>query len=453
MSRVRFGPLLTLGAAAVAVHLLLVVTGRFEPRWQRDTESYRDFDWSSLALALEQPRTVGYPLFLKLAERVAPDLAAVPLLQWFAHLLAVLIFYLGLRAAGIRGGPAVASCLPLLIGRSVIHFVPQVTGDALAVSCSIAAMGCLLGINAARGRWAAWGGLTLFTLLAYQIRPAYLFLVALWPVLGLLLDVLVVRRGRSAAEYLHRVGLLAALSVLPLVAFCALRAATVGHFGLVSFGGYNIVGIAGQLLDDDLVPNLSADLQPLARDILRRRRPLPDEPARDFHAMEARYNDIIWQVALPAATEHFGDDRVALNRGLARLSREILESRRAEYLQWLVGNAKHALMQIHLLMLLDIGSVLAALVILGALGYSLFRGPASQSAERRGDEVSIGPMDFREVHLLLWSALAFAAAKTMLVILVEPAIDRYMTGAMIFLPAVVGGLAWRVIVWVRGSRP
>ncbi len=42
---------------------------------------------------------------------------------------------------------------------------------------------------------------------------------------------------------------------------------------------------------------------------------------------------------------------------------------------------------------------------------------------------------FRDVHLVLWTALAFAVAKGALVVLVEPANDRYMTGAMSLLPA------------------
>jgi hypothetical protein len=57
---------------------------------------------------------------------------------------------------------------------------------------------------------------------------------------------------------------------------------------------------------------------------------------------------------------------------------------------------------------------------------------------------------FREALLLLSTALAFAAAKTALVILVEPAIDRYMTAAITFLPPALAVYAARYIEAAKG---
>ena len=79
---------------------------------------------------------------------------------------------------------------------------------------------------------------------------------------------------------------------------------------------------------------------------------------------------------------------------------------------------------------------------------ALIAGPAAPRAPPRAPPEAA--VRFREAHLLLWTALAFAAAKTALVILVEPAIDRYMTGAITFLPPALAVYACWYVESVAG---
>jgi hypothetical protein len=270
-----------------------------------------------------------------------------------------------------------------------------------------------------------------------------MFLIPLWPIVSIAADRLILRREASWRTILRRGGGFSAATLVPFALFCTVRWAVVGHWGLVSFGGYNLIGIVGQFLEPDSVESLPHRLQPLAQGMLDKRAELPsyDSPT-SFVAMEQAYNPTIWQMAVPTARELHGDDAVAVNRALTELSGRLLRQNLPSYGRWLIWNAIHAVKGIVLLTATDLGTRLLFLLFLLAHAWSLWRGPPAVEgpAPSDVDRQQLAVIRFREMHLVFWTALAFATAKTLLVILVEPANDRYMTGAMTLLPAALAVL-------------
>lgn len=401
-----------------------------------DSREYLDFAWSSLHGVLTSPRTVGYPLFLQFCRVFGNPEQVAPVLQTWALMTAVWVFFGGLRAAGFRASVAACCAGVLLLGRAGHELSVALLSDSLAISLSLAAAGCFLATTGKSSPLWAWIGLTVCTLAAYHTRPAQLFLLPLWPVLGWFLDCCLLRRDMARGLRWQRVGWYCVAAGAPFLAFCTLRGAVVGHWGLVSFGGYNIVGVAGQVLEADDIPQLADDLQPLAHDILDRRNALGDEFPRpavvNIQIYEERFNPVVWRCAVPAARAKYGDDPLQINRALTRLSREILSQRPFDYFHWLCCNSLHALKQIILLTATDYGTLFAGLTGLLALGWQLL-------TQRISTAGAAGQQQFLERQLLFWTAIAFAGSGSLLVILVEPAIARYITAAMVLLPATAMG--------------
>lgn len=502
-SRLARRPFVWLLGAILFVLAFLHVSGRLESQREPDTAAYTDFDWSSGQAILANTRTIGYPAFLKCLTELGVDESLVPLLQALAQALAAVLFFSGLCLAGLRPWIALCTTLPFLISRNMFEFVSRVLPDAISISAVIAGAACLLifaalrpsvvassrrdlGLAMARPRtgtaagsfvvrtapilrWLALGGLTGFTFLAYQLRPAYLFVIGLWPIWVLLIDWILGREVARAAEKYDATVIAAgclprtrrgnfavvcAACLLPFVAFCTLRWQLVGHWGLVSFGGFNVTGITTQFLDDELAEELPDSLRPVAREVLRRRALSAFRPPADFWTMEAQFNTMVWSVSHPAAVALHGEDPVAVNRELTRLAHETIRRRPRDYARWLVGNAKHALKQIQFLCLLDPGgeSLFAILLLTHLAMLCIGPRPRIRNGEDPHSATRMTTPDavirYRERHLLFWTALTFAAAKSTLVILVEPAIDRYMTGAITFLPS---ALAVYVAAYVEHS--
>lgn len=420
---------------------------RFEPTVETDSSSYTAFDWSSPKSILSNQRTFGYPLFYVLVNAVSRDPHAVPFMHWLALMLSAIAVHEGLTAAGYRQYTAVWASATLMFGRAFMDLGHSITADSLACSLSIAAAGCFLGsVGTNSCRW-SWWGLVVLTFFAYQTRPAYLFLIPLWPVLSLFLDRLVLRRSCPWKDSLRRLGTYAAVTALPFMAFCTLRYAVVGHWGLVSFGGYNLIGVVGQFLDQPSVEAMPGELRPLAQTILERSKQLNDaQPPSSFLAMETMYNPTIWEVFVPTVKEAHGDDPLAINRVLSQLSGELLRQHPRQYVRWLVWNGVHAVRQIVMLTLTDNGTRLLMAILFLVHLLSLWRGPSERNADsdvgpdRAGDGHPAANR-FLELHLIFWTAVGFAAAKGLLVVLVEPANDRYMSGAMPLLPAAIAVFA------------
>lgn len=424
-----------LATLALLLAVILWFSGRLSPTQMPDTRSYLEYDTSTLSAALSDVRTFGYPLFL----RAVGTMELVPVAQYFAMVLSVLLFYGGLRRVGYRRWTALCCAATLLPGRAVFDLGHVVTSDSLAISLSVACTGAFLMITSDRPGPMAWIAFTSLTFLACQVHPSYLFLVPMWPIVSLVLDRYLLRRDDTLQTHARRAFTIAMASATPFLAFCTLRWFVVGHWGLVSFGGYNIVGIAGQFLDEELLAELPADLQPLGQQMLENRRSHDDvATTTDFATMEAMYPATVWQIAVPAAEEVTDSSPTSVNRILTRFSLTVIQHRPKRYALWLAADSNHARRQLTTLTAFDKGTLCLGIAYLLIQTVSLVRGTPNPEPGRDSDTDASRR---RERLVLFWIAVFHAVGKTGLVILVEPANDRYMTGAMVLLPAVIA-------VWV-----
>lgn len=431
-------PVFWLTALAVVSFLNAFAAHRFQSRVEPDSSSYEDFDWSSTKSVLASERTPGYPLFLRFVGTISTSSRAVPIAHWLALMLACLIFYRGVKLAGLRTSTAIFSAGTLMLSSGVLEFGPVITADALAIALAVASAGCFFGTLGSPVTYASWAGLILTTFATYLTRPAYLFLIPLWPLLSVVLNRLILRREERWRKSTRRGLMHAAACVIPFLAYCLTRLLVVGHFGLVSFGGYNFVGVVGQFLTEDDVPKLSEELRPIAEGMLQRRSEFEGwTPPSDYYAMERMFNNTVWDFAVPSAEEELGESPVAVNATLSQLGWELLLLHRGEYVRWLAWNGWHGVAYIVQLTALDRGVVCLLLLLLAAHLAGLKRGPKSNIERIADHSTASSQRRFVEAHLLLWSAVAFAAAAALLVVLVEVANDRYMTGAMTLLPAAI----------------
>src|SRR5262249_45792735 len=170
--------------------------------------------------------------------------------------------------------------------------VARMWGAAVGGRCSFRRGGFFLWAGPAPAEPWLWAALTASLFLTYQVRPIYQFLVVLFPVIGWVLLGMIA--GRDPWRRLRwRVFLgLAAVGLLPFLGWCTLRLYVVGHLGLVSFTGNTMGGIAGQILDETVVPELPEWHQDFARRLLERRdKILAGQLRADFGPWEPAFDE------------------------------------------------------------------------------------------------------------------------------------------------------------------
>jgi ankyrin repeat protein len=413
-------------------------------------DSYFHVTLSPLKEALSGLRTLGYPLFHVFVASQGQGLTAYPEAQLLILIPCVFVFALGLRAYGLSGLAALAAASPLLW----IVPVEQVIPETLAKCFAIAAAGCLLWAAGTRSA-IAYLGLALTVFLAFQMRPAFLFLVAWVPAAWLFLYAR--RWGLHHQAHWLRHALRTALAcTIPLLLFCLFRLAIVGHFGLVSFGGQNTIGIAIELMVPATVDRLPPEDRPMARLLARGREAWPaprfitpqgprPEWARTAEVYAANVNRITrsTMAKFPAAEGKM--DNVALDKALSRVSLHTFEAGSPLYLAWLSGAAIESLrMAFHLLLGggggegFGLGPHASISLLLVLIALTLLSWPVELRAFGPGSR----PYFSRAATVLLFVAGTFFLSKMLLVILVEPPLARYVEAAAFLLPCVFAALFW-----------
>ncbi|MBX3440829.1 MAG: hypothetical protein KF774_00380 [Planctomyces sp.] len=418
------GIMLVFGAA-------LYARGRLSPVIVPDTSGYTEFPFRPLSAALEHYRTPGYPLFLKFAGKVASHWRAVPLLQYVLYCMAVLLFASAFATVA-RTGKA-ATCGLWLLGANIV-IGPEATVAAVATDFLAAALGLTVVAlvlrravfeHPSRGSTLLIAGVVAA---AWLVRPAMVFLIALIPVLSLAL-----RRVLHAHLPWNRLRrdfvVLMIAGAFPLLAYCSLRAAVVGRFGIVSFGGYNLIGVAGQFLDAQHVKLLPDRMRPLAEAAVERQSALwpADHPGAhedrlNYARLEARYDDTIWKVYAPIAEERSDGNNAEVNSRLRELATSIIRARSRDYATWLTKASRQAARKLAADFILNPWSLLAALLLISLELAVILRGRHTTAAPSRGTKV------------LFLIAFLYSVFSLAVVVPVCPPLGRMTDAAGLFLP-------------------
>lgn len=281
--------------------------GRLELGMLPDTHGYREAGRaSSLSEALASHRTHVYPALLRFYDRAGRTWKEIPRLQAVVYFAAVVVFFAGLRIYSGSAWLALAAAIPLIYAKSHVFLAWAMT-DSLSVSLTLVVFGLLFVLASRPASWPTWVGLTVAVLLSYHTRPSTLFLVGLVPALALVLRLC--RRRQPLRGLARWTAGLAAATVLPYLLYALLRLVVVGHFGVVAFGGANLIGATATLLDKWAVAALPpGDSKVVARRLLDRRtekgwyRMEFDIPAEYYFD---QYNTNVWQMAVPVTRRRF----------------------------------------------------------------------------------------------------------------------------------------------------
>lgn len=419
-----------------------------------DTPSYLDFPFRPLEAGLASTRTYGYPLFLEIVLGLTGSKQAVPWAQYAVHVLCVICWYFGARNWFPRASHAAIAAASLLVTHTLLRNVSTLATDSLASSFAIGAIGMLMAVVASPRKPFRWILLTALVFAAYQVRPAYLFLVPLCPVLGTGL-LLLRRRLQPDRDPPPLVGpwrlggYLAGIALAPLLLFCLVRGAVVGDFGLVSFTGYNFCGVVGQFLDRSTVSCLPVEVQPVAEEALLRRIRLAEEipgfsgdVVTSYITIENRFDVNTALVFPPAARTVSGGDPVETNRLLVRLATGIIRCHPKLYALWL---AKAWVRGIYII----VSELAIHPLVLVLLPLLLLIHFASLSRRKSSDPTAAGhgPRDMElPLNALLLVAILFAVFKLLFVIPTTPPLGRFMDAAGVFW------LPWFCLVFVDRCR-
>lgn len=418
----------------------LGLAGRLSPVRVPDTASYEEFSFASWHDALSAQRTLGYPVFLRLTGGLDRAQRLTPAVHVLLQAAAVGVLWRALAALGWSAWPSMIVASSLLYTNVFLRYVHTLTPDCLAASCAIAAAGGLLLIVAHPNRVRNWLLLAAMVLGTYQLRPAYLFVPLLVPMLGGALYWLRADAPRRVVRSMALLAGLAAVSVVPLVAFALVRLWVVGQFGPVAFGGISVAGVVSSFVTPQDVERMPVSVQPLARAIAQLRQAqaaaspdFPVGPTRSYMGIEGQFDASAWEVCVPAARAQCGAGWPEINRGLMEYAAAVIRCRPGAYANWLAKAFVRGWYMIVSELIMNPLYLAVMLLLCGMQAVIVVQVRRSPAHVTR----TLPDRSFWEFNTIALVALSFAGAKVLFVILTTPPLGRFMDAAGMFLPLVL----------------
>ncbi|MEO5347443.1 MAG: hypothetical protein H7834_13860 [Magnetococcus sp. YQC-9] len=421
------------------------------------------FDWIEL---LSSIRTIGYLLYLRGHYWLFGNYDAVATVQFLTHQSATILLYFALVRFGFPAAGALCAVLPIIFSK---FFFDKVGTDSFALSFALITVSLLFLIHSKPQKHTPflWMLLTFCTALTYQIRPSYLPYIIIVPVMGVFLWVIQChweKIGIDRSQMMRKIKYYTAITVAPFLIFCLIRLVTVGHFGLVSFGGYNLSGLTTPLLSQETLAKLSPETRPLAEAILHRigqNPPRFDKKVTEgnrrilgyrIHVSEIyhHYNEYVWRISIPAAQYLYNNDKVKMNAMLSKLSWQIITIHPGEYFRLVITSAVESLIFITDRLILSEYTMMA---ILAVFFFKIY-------VEIKFREHAIPTIYNEFLGILTIISLVVFIPMTTIIILVEEPDARYLRSATIFMQAWIGFFIWLVgynswLIWKQhtGQTP
>ena len=419
----------------------MIVAGRFAPQALPDTPGYLRIVGFPAMLA--EPRTPLYGWLVAALDLGGSSHLAVPAFQIATYLAAVWFMVAALRHYGLSAAAALSVGAALLFANAFLIDASWVHPELLSITCALAAVAGTIELAHAEPRWWTWLLVCAGAALAYVLRPSFLLLVVALPALFVML-----RAMRRDALRLARAAAIFVVTATPFLGIATLRAATVGDFNIVSFGGYAMSGLTTLLLADDTVAKLPEDLRPYATQILAARRAgedsgrfigIPPNASNErsyysaalayFDVLARTHDDMIYEVITP--TRGANESWVDFNRRLSRFSFAVVRAAPERYAAWIVGGATrvigHAIVT-------NLPAALAIVVIAVVWPWNVVtRGQAAVSAVSRLDVPVMAAL------AILW----FVGAGILTVLMSSPSIRYIETSTVLVAPALI---YWAVLL-------
>jgi hypothetical protein len=334
-------------AAALALAAVLYPTGWFGPALYPDTEGYLRAASDANPWGLERHPLYGW--LLQSLDRWGLGRTWAPALQYALQAAAAMALAGAAVSKGLDRKAATALGLAALIGQSVVIWGRALLPEVPAVSLLLIAIALAMVAMRERLFWPAAVLIGLAFGTACILRPIVAPAVVMIPLLYLLLC----RMDRQGWRLLRALAM-AALMAAPLILQSAHRYREVGHFGIVSFGGFGSMGVAAQVLTPEIVPRLPDAQRALAVEVINaKERAVESQTAMPlfrnstgersfrataldgFDALARNFDEILWGQLV--TLRRSGESWVAFNDRMGALSAATMRAAPERYLFWTMG--------------------------------------------------------------------------------------------------------------------
>ncbi len=347
------------------VVIAIFATGGFEPNNVFDTVGYIDSAEASWPEILSLPRTPFFGLFLNIFDTfdgVRPLLEGAdrtfwenendrflyyPLFAILSYFTAVIFLFYAFSAYGLGIKAASSISFGLIISNSLILYGNILHPELLSLSLVILSISGTLLLATKKNSALILIFTSSCVTFSYLMKPAFITFIVFIPVIYIILNY---RNNNRFKQGL----ILFLMCLSPFLLFSTLRYFAVGDFNIVSFGGFQMTGIAGLMIDSNVILTLPIEIINTAEIVLAKKDiliedstlialPLNSSGEVSFISVALGYFDILARnydavvYGIMGDLQFADESWVEFNARMQHFTIQVILSEPIYYLSWLIG--------------------------------------------------------------------------------------------------------------------
>lgn len=431
----------------IIAFLAIFFTGRFEPYHVFDTVGYIDAAEVGSPEMWAMPRTPFFGIFLNLFdsyEGIRPSLEGAERTLWennidrfkyypffsisLYFISSILLFY-AFSAYGLNTKAASSISFGLIFSNSLVLYGNNIHPELLSISLIIFSIAGAILMSTKANKFLTMLFTALCVSCAYLIKPAFITFFIFTPLIYYFLDY----TNKNRLRWTMILFILSSASFFTVSIF---RYQILGDFNLVSFGGYQMTGIAGLMVNKGLALLLPMEMADSANYIIDKKdfliknlsiQAIPKNSYGEvsfisaalgyFDILARNYDSIVYGIIgdLKMPNETW----VEFNARMQSFSIEVISSKPIYYFSWVVGASARfmgRIIVINLPLMLSIIGLISALLI-----------------SRSGKKVIGFNLNKKELICLIIIPLIYTFSSGILSILVSFPASRYIDTSGIML--------------------
>jgi len=347
------------------VVIAIFFTGGFEPNNVFDTVGYivaAESNWPEIWGLPRAPFFGTFLNFFDTFEGVRPILEGAERTSWenendrffYYPLFVISIYFISalslFYAFSVYGlNTKAASSIPfgLIISNSLILYGNILHPELLSLSLIILSISGAVLLSTERNNIFILIFTASCVVFSYLIKPAFITFIVFTPIIYVVLNYKNINRLKQGL-------FLFLLCFSPFLLFSLLRYFVVGDFNIVSFGGFQMTGIAGLMIDSNVVLSLPVEIIDVAQNVLDKKNKLIEDstlmalPLNSygevsfisvalgyFDILARNYDAIVYGVM--ADLQMPNESWVEFNARMQSFTIEVIRSKPVYYLCWIIG--------------------------------------------------------------------------------------------------------------------
>ena len=329
--------------------LILIILGRFEAKIVPDTNGYLLGPYENFLNLWDNLRAPFFGILLEIFNTKNSNYLFFPFFVISLYFCSIIFLFYSQKEYGLSSMASLSMPLGLVFSNPLILYSNYVHPELLSITLIIFSISFLILLLKYKNNNKLMYAIVIFSALSYLLKPMFIIFIITLPFLFYILD--------KEKKHKSRIFLkLFILLILPFIFISSIRYISVKDFNISSFGGFQMSGIAGLMIENNSVSKLSKQDKKMGIKIIEQKNeliserkifpiPLNSKNKRSFVSTSIGYYDILARDydtilnEIMLKLKNSDENWIDYNSRMQNFTFSVIKNNPLYYASWIIGGS------------------------------------------------------------------------------------------------------------------